>query len=379
MNFNRIQKVESSLTPHRALVIYGPRRIGKTTLVKRYMAEHKDRLNIRYESGDDLGIRDLFKGQSKEALIDFVKPYDCLIIDEAQMVSYIGIGIKMIIDELPDKTIILTGSSSFLLAQEIGAPLLGRHFEIKLLPLSWNEIAITDYDRKNNLENLLIYGSYPEVLLSDNSKEKEQVLKEIVSSFLFKDAFMLDKIKSHDTLVNITKCLAFQIGSEVSINEISRTVGADVKTVSKYVDALEKSFIIKKVTAFSRNPRNEISKKAKYYFYDLGIRNAIISRFQGLDNRDINDKGALFENYIFMELYKRELTKSAYFNEIYFWRNKKGKEVDIVIEKDGKVHAYECKFTERKVDFSDFLEMYPQAETILVHKENISEVLHRDA
>ncbi len=375
MNFNRIQTIEKSLTPQRALVIYGPRRIGKTTMLKKYINDHKDAMNIRYESGDDLGIRDLFKKQSKDALIDFIQPYDCLIIDEAQMVPFIGLGIKMIIDELPHKNIILTGSSSFLLAQEIGAPLLGRHFEIKLLPLSWNELSITEYDKNKNLEDLLIYGSYPQILLSDSSLEKQNILKEIVSSFLFKDAFILDKIRSQDTLVNIAKCLAFQVGSEVSINEISKTVGADVKTVSKYIDALEKSFIVKKVSAFSKNPRNEISKKVKYYFYDLGIRNAIISRFQSLDNRDINDKGALFENYIFMEIYKRELLHSAYFNEIYFWRNKQGKEVDIIVEKDGMIVAYECKFSSQNVNFSYFTDVYPQAQITLVHRENVSDIL----
>lgn len=373
MNFLRKQTVEDNLTPGRVLVIYGPRRVGKTTMVKKYLESLSSK--TLYETGDNFDLQALFKRGSRNELLDFADTYDTIVIDEAQMIPRIGLGIKIIIDARPEKNIILTGSSALLLSEEVGSPLLGRHFEIKLLPLSWNELVGSNYEKMAGLENHLIYGAYPEVILANTNSEREMILKEIVRSYLFKDAFIREGVKSSHTLVSIVKALAFQIGSEVSLNEIAKIVGVDIKTVARYIDVLEKSFIIKRVSAFSRNPRNEISKKVKYYFYDLGIRNALVSQFQSFENRDPKDIGALFENYVFMELYKKEIINNSYFDDIYFWRNKKGREVDIVLAYNDKILAYECKWSHTSVSFQDFQEMYPNAEITVVSRDNLSEIL----
>jgi predicted AAA+ superfamily ATPase len=375
MKFTRKFKIQDFITQGRVLVVYGPRRVGKTTLVKEYLDSLDKTVKSIYLTGDDFDLQDLFRSGSKTKLINFAHQYEVIVIDEAQMIPNIGLGIKMIIDELPDKNIILTGSSALLLSEEVGSPLLGRHFERKILPISFDDIDGSNFDKKNNLESLLIYGSYPEILLTDNDLEKEIKLKEIVKSYLFKDAFIKEGIKSSEILINIVKTLAFNIGREISLNEIARNVNTDQKTVIKYIDILEKVFIIKKIYAFSNNKGNEIRKNVKYYFYDVGIRNAIVSQFQSLTNRDSKDSGHLFENYIFMEMYKKEIMKNPYFNEIFFWRNNKGREVDIIIVHNDKIKAYECKWKDQKVVFTDFLENYPKAETFVIAKENMENFL----
>ncbi len=376
MRFTRKFKIQDFITKGRVLVMYGPRRVGKTTLVKQYLDSLNKAIKSVYLTGDDFDLQDLFRSGSKTKLINFANQYEAIIIDEAQMIPNIGLGVKMIIDELPNKNIILTGSSALLLSEEVGSPLLGRHFERKILPISFSDIEGSDFNKKNNLESLLIYGSYPEILLTNDNLEKEMRLKEIVKSYLFKDAFIKEGIKSSEILINIVKTLAFNIGREISLNEIARNVNTDQKTVIKYIDILEKVFIIKKIYAFSNNKGNEIRKNVKYYFYDVGIRNAIVSQFQSLSNRDSKDSGHLFENYIFMEMYKKEIMKNPYFNEIFFWRNKNGREVDIVIVNNDKVKAFECKWKDQKVVFTNFLENYPKAETFVISKENMEEFLN---
>jgi hypothetical protein len=375
MQFTRKFKIQDFITKGRVLVVYGPRRVGKTTLVKQYLDSLDKNIKSVYLTGDDFDLQDLFRSGSKTKLINFANQYEVIVVDEAQMIPNIGLGIKMIIDELPEKNIILTGSSALLLSEEVGSPLLGRHFERKILPIYFSDIDGSDFDKKNNLESLLIYGSYPEILLTNDNSEKEMRLREIVKSYLFKDAFIKEGIKSSEILINIVKTLAFNIGREISLNEIARNVNTDQKTVIKYIDILEKVFIIKKIYAFSNNKGNEIRKNVKYYFYDVGIRNAIVSQFQSLSNRDFKDSGHLFENYIFMEMYKKEIMKNPYFNEIFFWRNNKDREVDIVIVDNNKVKAYECKWRDIKVAFTDFLENYPKAETFVISKDNMEEFL----
>ncbi len=375
MQFIRKFKIHDFITKGRVLVVYGPRRVGKTTLVKQYLNSLDKTIKSVYLTGDDFDLQDLFRSGSKTKLINFANQYEVIVIDEAQMIPNIGLGVKMIIDELPEKNIILTGSSALLLSEEVGSPLLGRHFERKILPISFSDIDGSNFDKKNNLESLLIYGSYPEILLTNDNSEKEIRLKEIVKSYLFKDAFIKEGIKSSEILINIVKTLAFNIGREISLNEIARNVNTDQKTVIKYIDILEKVFIIKKIYAFSNNKGNEIRKNVKYYFYDVGIRNAIVSQFQNLSNRDSKDSGHLFENYIFMEMYKKEIMTNPYFNEIFFWRNNKDREVDIVIVNDEKIKAYECKWKDMRVVFRDFLENYPKAETFVISKDNMEEFL----
>ncbi|MCG2694951.1 ATP-binding protein [Candidatus Parcubacteria bacterium] len=367
MKIQRKQTISSSIYKKRALIIYGPRRVGKTTLLKKYLDEQKDK-KIIYAVGDDIKIRELFSSQIRDNILDFSNPYDIIAIDEAQQIPNIGIGTKMIIDTYPEKEIILTGSSSFELSNQIGEPLTGRHFKMTLLPFSQQEIGENRFELQKNLENFLIYGTYPEILLSNNTEQKEKILNELISSYLYKDILVLDKIKSPDLLKDITRMLAFQIGNEVSLNEIAVALKTGTKTVSRYIDLLEKMFVIKKVTGFSRNLRNEITKKSKYYFYDLGVRNAVIGQFSKLNLR--NDIGSLWENFIFMELYKQSIIKDSADN-YYFWRTHTGVEIDIIKESHGKIKAFECKWGNKKTKAPKLWEeTYPDTEFEVITKDN---------
>jgi len=344
MEFQRKQSIESSLAPNRALIIYGPRRIGKTTLLNSYLEKQTGK-KILSVVGDDIRVRELFGSQIRDNILDFAKPYDIVAIDEAQQVPNIGLGAKMLIDSFPEKTVILTGSSSFDLSSKIGEPLTGRHFTLTLLPLAQSEMKATKFELAGKLEQFLIYGAYPEILTATDNAARERILSELVSSYLYKDALAMDKIKSADLLKDIARMIAFQVGSEVSLNEIAVALKTGVKTVARYLDLLEKMFVIKKVRGFSRNLRNEITKKAKYYFLDNGVRNAIIGQFSPLKNRD--DAGALWENFIFMELVKQSDTADKADN-YYFWRTHTGIEIDIIRESRGKLTAIECKYSDKK-------------------------------
>lgn len=377
MEFIRKQKIEDYQEAGRVLMIYGPRRVGKTTMAKSYLENLDKSIRYKYDIGDDMALRQLFNNQIRKDILDYALPYDVVVIDEAQNISSIGIAIKMIIDEYPKKKIILTGSSSFDLSQSVGEPLVGRHYSMKLLPVAWSEFKLSNYEKQQNLEDLLIYGSYPEIVLADNKELKQKKLNELISSYLFKDILSLDKLKSPELLLDLLKLLAFQVGNEVTLGKLSKDLGGiDSKKIARYLDVLEKTFVIKKVKAFSRNPRNEIIKKSKYYFYDLGVRNAIISRFQSISNRDSNDIGGIWENFIFMELYKKSIISGNLFDNFYFWRNKKGQEIDIIQEtiNDG-ILAFECKWSLQEVSFKDFKESYPNSVTQVISRSNFTEFL----
>ena len=372
IQIKRLQKIEDHIKSGRVLIIYGSRRVGKTTLLKEYLDTQKDS-KIFFSTGDDIKMRELFDSQDRTKILNFARDYEIIAIDEAQMIKEIGLGIKMIIDEYPDKNIILTGSSSFEIAQNIGEPLTGRHFTLTLLPFSQSEIELGNFELRNNLEEYLVYGTYPEILKEDSHSMKEKILNELISSYLFKDILALDKIKQPETLIKVTKALAFQIGNEVSLNEISKLVQADLKTVQRYINILEKSFVIKKISAFSRNLRNEISTKAKYYFYDLGVRNAILSQYNDLSSR--NDIGALFENFIFMELYKVDNIKEINSN-FYFWKTHTGLEVDILKEKNAIIEAFECKWSDRvSKGLKVFEQEYTNTKTNIINKDNYLEFI----
>lgn len=374
MQFQRIQTVKAAIRPRRVLVIYGPRRVGKTTLLKAYL----NNLNSGSKKmisliGDDFKLRALFKAEVRDDLLDFARDADVIAIDEAQQLPSVGLGIKMIIDAMPEKNIILTGSSSFDLSQNLGEPLTGRHFTMTLLPIAQCEMTASKFELKNALEHFLLYGSYPEILTTESIQEKKALLTELVSSYLLKDALALEALKYPDSLVDILRALAYQVGNEVSLNEIAQLVRLDGKTVARYLDLLEKMFVIKKVRGYSRNARNEMVKKAKYYFLDLGVRNAVISQFNPLPLR--NDIGQLWENFIFMELYKKSVLNRD-FAQVFFWRTHAQQELDIVIEKDGLLEVYECKWTNGKTKHAKaFQELYPNSKITVVNRENYLDVL----
>jgi len=372
MKFNRKQDITTSLEPKRVLVIYGPRRVGKTTLLSEYIETQSDK-KVFFSTGDDIQLRNIFQSEERNRILDFARPYDLIAIDEAQFIPSIGLGAKMMIDAYPEKNIILTGSSSLDLSNKIGEPLTGRHFTLTLLPFSQGEMGYSRFELEGALEQFLIYGSYPEVLHEPNLDRKRKILNELISSYLFKDALALEAVRSPDTLMDIAKCLAFQVGNEVSINEVARTARTDAKTAAKYIDLLEKMFIIKRVRGFSRNLRNEISKKAKYYFLDNGIRNAVISQFNPLDLR--NDVGALWENFVFMELMKKSGVEDT-FDSYYFWRTHTGQEIDIIKESNGVLTAIECKWSKNVSSApSAWREAYPNASYTVISKNNYLDIL----
>ena len=370
MKFNRKQAILPHLFPHRVLIIYGPRRVGKTTLLKKYLTSQADK-KVFYVTGDDITLRRLFGSEEQKQILDFARPYEIIGIDEAQQITKIGIGAKMIIDAFPEKILILTGSSSFDLSREIGEPLTGRHFTLSLYPLAQVEMEASTFELKNHLEDFLIYGSYPEVLLEPDNSIKVKILTELVSSYLFKDVLALDRIRSPDLLLDIVKCLAFQVGSEVSQSEIATTVKTDPKTVGRYLDLLEKMFVIKRVRAFSRNLRNEISKKAKYYFLDNGVRNAVIASFNPLSSRD--DVGKLWENFVYSELLKQSAIADKPDN-YYFWRTHTGQEIDLIKEQGTAIEAIECKWSAGKIAApTKWRQTYPEAIFRAITKDDYPE------
>jgi len=359
MKFKRKQHIENELAP-------------KRVLLNEYVKTQSEK-KVYSSTGDDIKLRKIIQSEERDRILEFARPYDIVAIDEAQFIPSIGLGAKMMIDAFPEKNIILTGSSSFDLSNKIGEPLTGRHFTLTLLPLSQGEMDSSRFELEGELENFLIYGTYPEVLNEPDIEKKKKILTELTSSYLFKDTLALEAIRSPDTLLNIAKCIAFQVGNEVSINEVAKTAGTDVKTTAKYLDLMEKMFIIKKVRGFSRNLRNEISKKAKYYFLDNGVRNAVISQFNSLSLRD--DIGALWENFIFMELLKKSGIKNTLDN-YYFWRTHTGQEIDIIKESNGQLLAIECKWSrDDAVLPSMWKGAYPKSDFAVINKNNYLEFL----
>jgi uncharacterized protein len=366
---DRSLKITAFLVPGKALILYGPRRAGKTTLLKSYL----DSCGLRYrlETGDDVRIRNLFGSGDLKQIVSFAEGFELVAIDEAQQIPDIGMGLKILVDHLPALRIIATGSSSFDLAGAIGEPLTGRKRTLTLFPISQMELKqkFNSYDLHQRLEEYLVYGSYPETVMADERKEKIELLEELVGSYLLKDVLAMDRIRSSRTLLDLLKLIAFQVGSEVSLNELATQVKLDVKTVSRYLDILEKAFVIVRLGGFSRNLRNEVTSKAKYYFLDNGIRNAIIGQYNLLDSR--NDIGALWENFIVAERLKKRSYTGIYGN-IYFWRTYDGKEIDYVEERDGGLFGFECKWAMKKKDKppKKWLESYPGATFELVTPDN---------
>jgi predicted AAA+ superfamily ATPase len=303
-------------------------------------------------------------------ILAFVEGYELLIIDEAQTINNIGFALKLLTDHNKELTIIATGSSSFELANQVGEPLVGRKRTVEMFPISMLELKniYNNYELKEKLEEFLIYGFYPEVITAKTSARKQSIATEIATSYLFKDILMLDNILSSSKINQIVRMLAFQVGSEVSFNEIATKVGLDVKTVSKYLDILEKSFILKSLGGYSGNLRDEVTQKRKYYFYDTGIRNALVANFNPIELR--NDVGALWENFLVMERFKRNAYQEVVSN-YYFWRTYQSGEIDFIEEREGKLFAYEFKWGKKPAKFpKKFTSTYTNSETFLVNQGN---------
>jgi predicted AAA+ superfamily ATPase len=363
------EPLESHIKPNKVLVIYGPRRTGKTTLLQAFLSQtsYKYRLAI----GDDLPTQQLLSSLDVKRITEYLEGYDLFAIDEAQYVPHIGLALKIIVDQLPGIRVVATGSSSFELAGQIGEPLTGRKRTLTLFPISQSELLSLHnrFELRQNLEDYLVFGCYPEVVLSNTRRSKMGTASEIAGSYLLKDILAFERVRDSHKLWDLLKLLAFQVGSEVSVNELSSSLGVDVKTIQRYLDLLEKSFVIYRLRGFSRNLRTEITQKAKYYFLDNGLRNAVIAQFNRLDQR--NDVGQLWENFIFIERLKW-LNYTSSFANLYFWRTYDQQEIDLIEEEGGRLNGYEFKWSQTKTIAppKDWSNTYAEAGFTVITPEN---------
>jgi hypothetical protein len=362
------------LKPNKALIIFGPRQVGKTTLLQHFLKNTN--LKYKLDSGDNIRTQNLFASQNFDTILEYAKGYDLIAIDEAQQIKNVGIALKILVDQVPGLSIIATGSSSFDLLQSVGEPLTGRKTTLTLYPVAQLELLkkYNKYELQEKLEEFLLFGSYPEVICAKTKQEKITLLTELVDSYLLKDILTPENIKKSETLLNLVKLLAFQVGQLVSHNELATKLRIDIKTVSRYLDLLEKSFVICKLGGFSRNLRNEIMTKNKYYFLDLGVRNAVIAHFNPLDMR--NDVGQLWENFIFIERTKRNAYKRFY-GSTYFWRTYQGQEIDFIEDCENQLNAFETKWSKRKKVTipSSWKTNYPKATFHVITPENYLDFL----
>lgn len=366
------QQINDRLNRNRAIVIYGPRQSGKTTLLKE-IAGHLQG-GYLWLNGDDSADATLLSENSRSRLQRLIGRNRYLIIDEAQEIEDIGKKVKSIIDSLPQICPILSGSSAFELANRVNEPLTGRKFELFLFPMSFFELSAYQGLRNEiqELETRLVFGSYPEIVT--NPGQEKELLSELTTSYIYKDVFKYGNIRKPKEFEKIARLLAWQTGSEVNSSEVARESGTSIHTVDRYVDLLQKAFIIFELPAFARNLRNEIKKNRKIYFMDNGIRNALIGNFSLLANR--NDIGVLWENYLVSERQKRNAFLHFY-GYTYFWRTRQQQEIDYLEEIDGKLSAFEFKWNPKKAARFPltFTRSYPVDRMEIIHPGNYEEFL----
>lgn len=366
------QKLNEKFNKGKAIVLLGPRQVGKTTLINTCL-EGKDFLFL---NGDDPEIRNLLENTGVSKLRSIIGKNSLIFIDEAQRIKDIGLIAKMIIDQFKEVQLLISGSSALEINQSTQEPLTGRKFEYQLFPISWEEFEnhVGYLEANTQLEERLIYGMYPDVL--NNRSDAGEILKQLTTSYLYKDVLSITGIKKPELLDKLLKALALQIGSEVSYNELANLLQIDKNTVSKYIDLLEKAYIIFRLNSYSRNQRNEIKNNRKIYFYDNGIRNMIINNLNPLELR--TDKGALWENFLISERIKLQQYNELYTNN-YFWRTVQKQEIDFVEETNGQVTAYEFKWNSKgkaKIPAS-FINLY-NAIGKIIDKENFREFVMKN-
>ncbi len=367
--------LKSRLFKQKVIIITGPRQAGKTTLLK-LLVEEINQPSIWF-NGDEPNVPKLFQNITSFELKNLIGKNKILIIDEAQRIPGIGLTLKLLVDNFQDIQVIATGSSAFDLMDEINEPLTGRKFEYQLYPFSFGELAEENgiIEEKRQLNQRLVFGSYPDVI--NNPSDSTEILNWLSDSYLYKDLFRLESIKKPALLVKLLQALSYQVGSEVMYNELAQTVSSDPKTVEKYIGLLEKTFVVFRLPALSRNLRNEIKKSRKVYFFDNGVRNAIINNFNPVNIRQ--DVGALWENYCISERIKLAAYSRIHSNR-FFWRTQQQQEIDYIEERAGKMWAYEFKFQpEKKTSLSKtFMNAYPQHEFQIVNSDNYAEFLFKE-
>ncbi len=361
--------ISSKLFKGKTIILIGARQVGKTTLIREILRGS----DFLFLDGDDPLVRERLTNPNTKEIESIIGNSKIVFIDEAQRIENIGLTAKIIHDQFKAVQLIMSGSSAFELRNQMNEPLTGRKFEYFLFPVSYEEYekSIGYLDAARDLENRLIYGFYPDVI--NNTGEEREILNEITQSYLFKDILSFANIKKPEILEKILQALAFQVGSEVSYNEIAQLTGVDKNTVSSYIHLLELSYIIYPLTSFSRNLRNEIKTNRKFYFYDNGIRNALIQNFNPIGLR--NDVGVLWENFLMAERLKRNHYHRQYCNS-YFWRTKQQQEIDYVEESDGKIKGFEFKWNPKaKASIpSNFVTTY-QADVKVVTRDNFRDFI----
>ena len=357
----------------KAIIILGARQVGKTTLLRNIIRDDMER--TLYLNCDEPQTVAVLTNRNLKELQMVVGMKKLIVIDEAQKVENIGLTLKLMVDNIPDIQVIATGSSAFELRNQLNEPLTGRKFEYQMFPISTSEIYQTEgfLEVKNRLESRLIYGSYPDILIHAN--DPKELLQMLTDSYLYKDILASDNLRKPDVLDKLLRALAFQVGSEVSYNELAQTVGTDNKTVERYIELLEKCFVIFRLNGLSRNLRNELKKTKKIYFYDNGVRNAVIQQFAPADMR--NDMGALWENFFISERIKFNHYRHHFCN-IYFWRTKTQQKIDYLEEADGTFSVFEMKWNPNKANANipkSFMDSYPVSSATIVTPENYIEYL----
>jgi predicted AAA+ superfamily ATPase len=355
----------------KAIILLGARQVGKSTVLRE---QFKGKNDVYWASGDEPDVRELFRDATSTRLRQFFSTYKYVILDEAQWIPDIGRKLKLFTDFIPEIQVIATGSSAFELANDVNEPLTGRKYEHHLLPLSYGEMVQHHnlIEERRSLPHRLIYGYYPEVVT--NVGNEKHTLKLLSESYLYKDVLMVDHIKKSDKIVTLLKALAYQVGSQVSNNELSRLVGIDSKTIERYLVALEQSYVIFRLSSYCGNLRSELKNSKKIFFYDNGIRNALITDFRIPEIR--NDLGLLWENFLIAERFKK-IHREDLWLQRYFWRTKEQREVDYLEVMDGQISAYEFKWNPKPNQrvTRQFTNAYPDAKVTIVSKDNYEDFI----
>jgi len=371
-----LQRLNDVIESKKVIIIYGARQVGKTTLVKQLLS--KTKIRSEYFNCDYFDIQSLFAHENAGNFGNIVRNYDLIVLDEAQRINNIGLVLKILHDEHPHLQVIATGSSSFDLSNKVNEPLTGRKIIYNLYPLSYNEFddSLSVINVNRNLSRILRFGLYPSVILKEDQLAKEN-LNEITSSYLFKDILEFQYLKKPEILLNLLKLLAFQISHEVSYTELARKLQVDQTVIQRYIQLLEENHIIFRLQALKRNLRNEIGKSRKVYFWDLGVRNAVIQRIQALDTRD--DYGQLWENFCVAERLKFMNYESPADFSVYFWRTYSQKEIDYIEEKEGSLRAFEFKWSDKKQlkPPEEFITSYPNVSYRTITSDNFTSELYK--
>jgi len=362
------ESVKQRLFKGKAIILTGPRQVGKTTFLRQLIAESDENLVLSLNC-DEPDIRLLLENITSTKLKTLIGKHRLILIDEAQKVDNIGMTLKLMVDNIENIQVIATGSSAFDLRNKLNEPLTGRKFEYHLYPFSTKELVKHSslIEEGRLLEHRMIYGMYPDVV--NQPSDALTLLKELTNSYLFKDIFSYRDIRNPDGLNNLLRALALQVGNEVSYNELGRSIGIDKETIERYIDLLEKVFVIFRLSSFSRNIRNELKKSKKIYFYDNGVRNAIVNNFNPLALR--NDIGALWENFIIGER-KKYIEYNGIYVNTYFWRTHAQQEIDYIEEEGGMLHAFEFKWKENKKSKlpTSFATTYPEHSFEIINPSN---------